>query len=121
MRSFRWIIVGGAVVVGLAVLAIAIGALWLNTFIHSPAFKTEVERSASQTLGGVVTVQSIDFDILHGVKLEGLEAQFDGSHSNGQGAFQLKVVSANLAYSWTDLFQRKLKLTAVTLEQPQMV
>jgi len=121
MSSIRWVIIAGAVVVGLAALAIAVGALWLNSFIHSPAFKTEVETRASQTLGGTVEIQSIDFDILHGIKLQGLAAQIDPSHAGGQGALQVQVASANCGFSWGDLLQRKLRLTGVTLDQPQVI
>jgi len=121
MRSSRWTIIAGAVVVGLAVLAIAVGTLWLNTFIHSDAFKTEVESRASQTLGGPVQVQSIDFDILHGVKLQGLVTQIDPSHADGQGALKVEVASVNCTYSLIDLLSRRLRLTGVTLDQPQIV
>jgi hypothetical protein len=121
MRSLRWVIIAGAVVVGVVALAIAVGALWLNSFIHSPAFKTEVEARASQTLGGTVQIQAVDFDILHGIKLQGLVTQIDASHAGGQGALQLQVASVNCAYSWSDLFQRKLRLTGVTLDQPQVI
>ena len=121
MRSYRWLIVTGAVVVGLAIIAIAIGALWLNTFIHSDAFKTEVQSRATQTLGGPVQVQAIDFDIFHGVKLQGLVTQIDPSHAGGQGALQVKVESVNCAYSLMDLFSRRLRLTGVTLDKPQIV
>jgi len=121
MRSFRWLIITGAVVVGLAVLAIAIGALWLNTFIHSEAFKTEVQSRASQSLGGPVEIQSIDFDIFHGVKLQGLATQIDPSHSGGQGALKVQAVSVNCTYSLIDLLRRQLRLTGVTLDQPQVV
>jgi len=121
MRSFRWLIISGAVIIGLAVVAIAFGALWLNTYIHSDAFKTEVESRAAQTLGGPVQVQSIDFDIFHGVKLQGLVTQIDPSHAGGQGALKVQVVSVNCGYAWSDLFQGKLRLTGVTLDQPQIV
>jgi uncharacterized protein involved in outer membrane biogenesis len=121
MGSFRWIVITGAVVVGVVVLAIAIGALWLNTFIHSDAFKAEVESRASQTLGGPVQIQSIDFDIFHGVKLQGLVTQIDPSHAGGQGALQVKVESVNCSYAWSELFVRKLRLTGVTLDKPQIV
>ena len=100
-------IITGAVVVGVVILAIAVGAFWLNTFIHSPAFKTEVESRASQTLGGPVQIQSIDFDIFHGVKLQGLVTQIDPSHAGGQGALKVQVASVNCAYAWSELFQRK--------------
>ncbi len=80
----RGLIIGVSIVVGVFVIAIAIGAVWLNTFIHSPAFKTEVESRASQTLGGPVQIQAIDFDIFHGVKLQGLVTQIDPSHAGGR-------------------------------------
>jgi uncharacterized protein involved in outer membrane biogenesis len=121
MRSFRWIIVTVVGIVGLAAVAIAFGALWLNTFIHSEAFKTEVESRVSRTLGGPVQIQSIDFDILQGVKLQGLVTQIDPSHAGGQGALKVQVASANCAYAWSDLFQGKLRLTGVMLDQPQIV
>src|SRR5471030_77712 len=111
MRSFRWLIITGAVVVGLAILAIAIGSIWLNTFIHSEAFKTEVESRASQSVGGPVQIQSVCFDIFHGVKLQGLVTQIDPSHAGGQGALKVQVASVNCAYAWGDLFLRKLRLT----------
>ena len=121
MRSFRWIIITGAVLVGLAVVAIAFGALWLNTFIQSDAFKTEVESRASQSVGAPVQLQSISFNIFQGVKLQGLVTQIDPSHAGGQGALKVQVASVNCAYSWSDLFLRKLRLTGVTLDQPQIV
>ncbi len=121
MRSFRWLILSGAVIVGVAVLAIAIGALWLNTFIHSPAFKTEVESRASQSVGGPVAVQAIDFDVFHGLKLQGLVTQIDPSHAGGQGALKVQVASANCTYSLIDLLSRRLRLTGVVLDQPQVV
>jgi len=121
MSALRWLIVMVAVVVGLAVLAIAVGALWLNSFIHSDAFKGDVESRAAQSLGGPVQIQSIDFDVFHGVKLQGLVTQIDPSHSGGQGALKVQVASVNCSYSWTELFQRKLRLTGVTLDQPQIV
>jgi uncharacterized protein involved in outer membrane biogenesis len=121
MTPFRWIIVTVAVVAGLAVLAIAIGALWLNTFIHSPAFKTEVESRASQSLGGPVQIQSIDFDVFRGVQLQGLVTQIDPSHAGGQGALKVQVASVNCTYSLMGLLSRKLELTGLTLDKPQIV
>ena len=121
MRSLCWLIITGAVVVGLAVLAIAIGSIWLNSFIHSAAFKTEVESRASQSVGGPVQIQTIDFDILHGVKLQGLVTQIDPAHAGGQGALKVQVASVNCTYSLMDLLSRRLRLTGITLDQPQIV
>ena len=121
MRSFRGLIIAGAIVVGTFALAIALGALWLNSFIHSPAFKSEVEKQAAQAVGGPVTIQSIDLDIFRGVQLKGLATQLDANHSGGQGALTVKVASVNCSYSWAELFQRKLRLTGLTLSQPDIV
>jgi uncharacterized protein involved in outer membrane biogenesis len=121
MRSFRWLIVTAAVVVGLVILAIAIGSIWLNSFIHSAAFKTEVENRASQTVGGPVQVTAVDFDILHGVKLRGLVTQIEPAHAGGEGALKLQVASVNCTYSLLDLLGGRLRLTGITLDQPQVV
>ena len=121
MRAYRGLIITIAAVAGLVVLAIAVGALWLNSFIHSDAFKAEVQSRASQALGGPVTVESVDFDIFHGVKLQGFVTQIDPSHSGGQGALKLNIARVNCGYDWTDLLEGKLSMTGVTLEKPQVV
>ncbi len=120
MRSYRWLIITGAVIVGVAALAIAVGAIWLNTFIHSPAFKDEVQGRASASIGGPVQIDSIDFDVLHGIKLKGLVTQIDANRTGGQGALKVNVAQVNLTYSIWDLLQRKLRLTGVVLDQPQI-
>jgi hypothetical protein len=99
MGSFRWLIVTVAVIVGLVILAIAVGGFWLNSYIRSDAFKTEVASRASQAVGGPVQIQSIDFDIFHGVKLKGLVTQIDPTHDGGQGALKVQVASVNCAYA----------------------
>jgi uncharacterized protein involved in outer membrane biogenesis len=121
MRAFRVLIIAGGILLGLFILAIAIGTLWLNTYIRSAAFKAEVESDASQALGGTVQVQSIDFDIFHGVKLQGLVAQVDASHSDGQGALKVQAASVNCTYSWSDLLTHRLRLTGVVLDRPQIL
>ena len=110
-----------AVVAVLAVLAIAGGALWLNSYIHSPAFKADVESRASQAVGGPVQIESIDFDIFHGVRLQGVVTQIDPSHAGGEGALKLQVASVNCGYSWIEILQGKLQVTGVTLDKPQVV
>lgn len=121
MRSFRWLVITVAVVVGVAILAIAIAAIWLNSFIHSPGFKEEVESRASQSVGGPVQIEAIDFDVLHGIKLKGLVAQLDANHTGGQGALKVNVAQVNCTYSLWDLLARKLRLTGVILDQPQII
>jgi hypothetical protein len=119
MRALRWILGIGAVVVVLLIIAIAAGAVWLNSYIHSAAFKADVESRASAVLGGAVQIDQIDFDIWNGVKLQGFETQID--HAAGQGTLQLKVAKVNCTYAWTELLSRRLQLTGITLDQPQIV
>jgi hypothetical protein len=120
MRAFRWLFITGAVIIGVAALAIAVGAIWLNTFIHSPAFKAEVESRASASIGGPVQIEEIDFDVLHGIKLKGLVTQIDSNHTGGQGALKVNVAQVNCTYSLGDLLAGKLRLTGVVLDQPQI-
>jgi uncharacterized protein involved in outer membrane biogenesis len=120
MRAFRWLIITGAVIIGVAALAIAVGAIWLNSFIHSPAFKDEVQTRASASIGGPVQIESIDFDVLHGIKLKGFVTQIDSNHTGGQGALKVNVAQVNCTYSLWDLLLRKLRLTGVVLDQPQI-
>lgn len=121
MRFLRWIFISLAVVVVLAVVAIAVGGAWLNNYIRSDAFKKEVEVRAGQTLGGTVRIDTVDFDLFHGVKLTGLVAQMDAGHSGGQGALLVRVGKVDCTYAWTELFKRRLKLTGVALDQPQII
>jgi len=120
MRSYRWLIIAGAVIIGVAAIAIAVCAISLNSFIHSPGFKAQVESRASASVGGPVQIEAIDFDVLHGVKLRGLVSQIDSNHTGGQGALKLNAAQVNLTYSLWDLFSGKLRLTGVTLDQPQI-
>ncbi len=119
MRSYRGLMVAVTVVLGVAAIAIAIGAIWLNSFIHSPGFKDEIESRASQSLGGPVQIDAVDFDVLHGIKLRGFATQIDPGHDGGQGVVKINVAQVNCAYSLGDLLAGKLRLTGVTLEQPQ--
>jgi uncharacterized protein involved in outer membrane biogenesis len=121
MRALRWLIISVAVMGLLAVLAIAVGAVWLNTFIHSESFRHEIEARAGKSLGGTVQIQTVDFNIFEGVKLQGLVTQIDPAHVGGQGALLMKVENVNCTYAWKELFHRTLKLTGVTLDKPQIV
>jgi hypothetical protein len=121
MRALRWIIISGTVIFVLALVAIAASAAWLNTYIHSDAFKAEVESRAGQSLGGVVKIEKVDFDIFNGVKLQGLVTQIDPAHAGGQGALMVQVAGVNCSYSWKELLNRRLKLTSVILDKPQIV
>jgi len=121
MRAFRWLFITGGVVVVVLVLAIAVGSLWLNSFIHSVAFRQEIESRASTTLGSPVTISRIDFHLLRGIELSGVATQIEGSRLNGEGILTANVVSVNCTYSISALLHHELKLTGVILEKPQIV
>ncbi len=121
MRAFRWVFITVGVVAVVVLLAIAVGAAWLNTFIHSDPFRREVETRASQTLGGPVQITAIDLGLFSGVKLSGVATQVDSNRVNGQGALVAKVESVNCTYALGDLLQRRLKVTGLTLEKPQII
>ncbi len=121
MNAFRWLGITVAVVVGLIAVALGIGSWWLNNYIHSDAFRQEVQARASQSLGGVVQIETIDFGFFSGVKLHGLVTQLDPAHAGGVGALQVQVADVNCSYSWMELLNRRLRLTGVTLDKPQIV
>ena len=121
MRSFRWLITTVVVVLGVAAIAIAIGAISLNSYIHSPGFKDEVASRASQSIGSPVQVDGIDFDVWHGIKLRGFVTQIDASRTGGQGALKVNVAQVNCSYSLWDLLAWKLRLTGIVLDQPQIL
>ena len=79
-----------------------------------------MESRASASVGGPVQIESIDFDVLHGIKLKGFVSQIDSNHTGGQGALKLNAAQVNLTYSIWDLFTGKLRLTGVVLDQPQI-
>ena len=117
----RWLFISGAIALIVLVIAITLGASWLNTFVHSAAFRHEVETRAGQTVGGPVQIQDINLNILSGVELRGVVAQIDASHAGGQGALMANVESVNCSYSFLRLIQRRLELTGLTLEKPRIV
>lgn len=121
MRALRGLFVVGGVVVVLAILAVTIGTVWLNSFVHSDSFRHEVEARASQTLGGPVQIQAIDFNLFTGVKLRGLVTQIDAAHIDGQGSLVANIAGINCSYSVADLLNKRLRLTGLTLEKPQLV
>jgi hypothetical protein len=121
MKVWRWMLIPFGIVVMLLFLGIAIGPTWLNTFIHSEAFLHEVEARAGQSLGGTVQIDSIDFSLFSGVKLHGLVTQMDAAHANGQGEVAARIEEVSCRYSLWQLLQRRLALTGVTLDQPQIV
>ena len=121
MRAYRWLFITGAIAAVLLILAIAAGSVWLNSYLHSEAFRQEVQTRAGQSLGGPVQIEQIDFSIFRGVQLKGLATQLDANHSGGQGAVVAKIESVNCTYALGDLLFGRLKLTGLTLDKPNIV
>jgi hypothetical protein len=117
MRSFRWLLVAVGVLGVLAMFAVGPGTLWINSFIHSDAFRHDVETRAGQTLGGTVEIKEIDFSIWSGISLSGLATKLD----SGQGTVVAQVESVRCSYSYLALLSRRLQLDGVTITKPQIV
>ena len=97
--------------------AVGPGTVWLNSFIHSDAFRHEVETQAGQTLGGSLEIKQIDFSIWSGITLSGLAAKLNPD----QGTVVAQVESVNCSYSYLALLSRRLELDGVTAIKPQIV
>jgi uncharacterized protein involved in outer membrane biogenesis len=117
MRSYRWLIIAAGVLVFLALVALGPGTMWLNSFIHSDAFRHEVETKASAAANGQVEIKQINFSIWSGVKLDGLAVKV----ATPQGTVVAQVESVDCSYSLAALFSRRLQFDAVTLVKPQIV
>jgi uncharacterized protein involved in outer membrane biogenesis len=121
MRSLRWWFITGGIAAILLAVGIALGSAWLNSFVHSDAFRQEVEKRAGQTLGGPVEIKQVDFSLLGGVKLLGLATKIDSSQIGNQGTLAAQVESVNCSYSWVALLSRRLELDGLTLDKPEIV
>src|SRR5260221_1128934 len=121
MRALPWVLVSVIIAIVLLIVALVIGKEFLYSYTHSDAFKHEVEARAGQALGGKVQVDQIDFNLFEGVKLKGVVTQMDPQPSIGQRALLVRVGSVSCSYDWQELFRHTLKLTGITLDQPQVI
>src|ERR1700727_1492210 len=94
MRS-RWILIPLIVVGVLVMLAMGPGTIWLDSFVHSDAFRHEVESRIGQTAGGTVEIKQIDAGIFIGVRLSGFVTKVNTQ----QGTVAAQVESINCSYS----------------------
>lgn len=117
MRFLRWLFIVVVVVVVLALIALIPGTLWLNSFIHSDAFRQEVETRAGQAIGGKVEIKQIDLSIFSGVKLSGLATKLP----TPQGTVIAQVEGVNCSYSLMALLSRRFQLDGVTVVKPEIV
>ena len=116
----RLLMIGGVMAAAVGI-GLTIGSVWLNSFIHSEAFRREVEARASQTVGGPVEIRQIDFSIWSGVELTGVATKLDSGALNGQGTLVAKIGSVRCSYSLLALLSRQLRLEGVNVVKPEVV
>lgn len=117
MRFFHGLLIAVGIVFVLAMLAVGPGSIWINSFIHSDAFRHDVEIRAAQTLGGTVEITQINFSFWSGVQLEGLATKF----ASPQGTIAAQMESVNCSVSFPALLGRRLELNGLKLVKPQVV
>ena len=117
MPSLRWILSAGGALGVLVVLGLCVGLAWLNSFIHSDAFRHEVETRAGKTLGATVEITQINLNLWGGVKLSGVAAKLNST----QGTIVSQIESIDCYCSILGLLERRLQLKSVTLVNPQIV
>jgi len=89
---------------------------WINSLVHTDAFRHEIESRASAAAGGQIEIQDIEFNLWRGVQLRGLVTKL----ATPQGTVAAKVESVNCSYSLFALLRRRLQLDRITLEKPQV-
>ena len=92
------------------------GTEWINSLVHTDAFRHEIESRASAAAGGPVEIQEIDFNLWRGVQLRGLVTKL----GTPQGTVAAKIASVNCSYSLFGLLWRRLQVNSITLEKPQV-
>src|SRR6187402_2329462 len=95
MKWARILIWGTGILVLLVAIGLIGGSLWLNSFIHSDAFRHDVEARVGETLGATIEIKQIDFSILKGVELKGLGTKME----TPQGTVVTQVKKVKCAYS----------------------
>jgi len=116
MRS-RLVLIPLVVIGVLFLIAVGPGSIWLNSFVHSDAFRHEVETKISATAGGPVEIKQIDAGIIIGVRLGGVA----GKLNTQQGTVAAQAESINCSYSLFALLERRLQFNRLTVVHPDIV
>ncbi len=102
------------VVVLVLIVALIAGALYLNHYIQSPAFKDTVLAAAKQSLGSAVTITDMKVSLLSGVMLRGLTVanppEFTGNLLTAE-AFVLR-------YRLAPLLHKRIEIEKLAIEKP---
>ena len=89
---------------------------WINSLVHTDAFRHDIEARAGAAAGGKIEIQDIEFNLWRGVQLRGLVTKL----ATPQGTITAKVESVNCSYSLFELLRRRLQLNRVTLVRPEI-
>ena len=112
----RKIIIGLGIAALLAIIVGVGGVVWINSYLHSEAFRQKVEAQASEALGGTVEIKQIDLSIFSGVEITGLMTKLSSPHGN----LVMQVEAIKCSYSFGELLQERLHLTSIAIEKPQI-
>ena len=112
----RVILIGLGLVVLLLVAVGGGGALWLKSFIHSDAFRHDLEKRAGDQLHGTVEIQQIDWNSWTALQLDGLATKL----ATDQGTIVTQVESVNCSYSLTALLKQRVYLHGLVITKPHI-
>lgn len=121
MRMVRYLAVIPAFLALVGALSIAGATFWLNSFIHSEAFRHEVEARVSAWSGRPVEVRRIGWDLVRGMRLEGLKLNVDAAMVGGVGLLRVTVPEVDCHWSWSEVLHRRLELTQLTVKKPEIL
>ncbi len=107
--------VAGGLVASLVVLAMAAAFVVTNTHWGHERLRTRVVRMLNGSAHGVVRVEAIEGNLLHGVTLRGV------SITDSAGAPFVKVEEVHTEYSMLPFLSRKIDLSHVRLVRPEVV
>jgi uncharacterized protein involved in outer membrane biogenesis len=105
----------GLLILSAAIVLTALGILVQN-YMQSREFIEKISESFSESIGGEISVESVDINLLRGFSLDQILLQ---SGSEPPETF-LKVDTALLTYNPFELFLKKLELSSIRLEQPEL-
>ncbi len=112
----RLLLIGLGIVVLLLVAGLAIGAWWVKSFIHSDAFRHDLETRAGDQLHGTVAIQQIDWNSWNAFQLDGLATKL----VTDQGTVVTQVESVKCTYSLSALLKQRIYLHGLTLTKPHI-
>jgi uncharacterized protein involved in outer membrane biogenesis len=116
IKMSRKIIIGLGIAALVAIVVVVVGTVWINSFLHSEAFRQKVEAQASEVLGGTVEIKQIDLSIFSGVEVTGLMTKLSSPHGN----LVMQVEAVKCSYAFSELLHERLHLTSIAIEKPQI-